>query len=183
MTAPLIITQSQAPALHLFHLNPAQAQARLLAEAPTPATIAAALGLQTLPPGGAEVIRLADIEALGLRSFLETGLDVRPEALAPLAHTFAALHGHVLIVHPRIASTGDVTLYPGPGLVPLGSVPQATAAPARLQTPEPARMGDHLTPQTSAPANPKGGAAVLVLLVLIVALIAFVVLGVPLWPF
>lgn len=182
MTDPLFIPQSQTGTLWLFHLNPANPQARILAEAPTDATIAASLGLPSIPPGSAEVIRLADISALGLRGFLLSGHDVRADALGPGTESLDTLCGHVLIVPSRIAALGDVTLHPGPGLVPLGAFTQATAAPARLQTPEPERPGTQAHPSPQTPAPRTGAAAVVLVLALVAVALAFVLFGVVRWP-
>ena len=182
MSGAITITQSQAPALLVFHLNPEVPRARILAEAPTPATIAACLGLQAIPPGSAEVVRLGDIAALGLRTFLESGHDVRAEALGPGSEVLDTLQGHILIVHGRIAEQGAVTLHPGAELVPLGAYPLATAASARLQTPEPERTVT-LPPPNTPTARQRGRATVVfLLLALVVATLVLVMFGVPLWP-
>jgi len=181
MTDPLIIPQSHTPALRLFHLDPTDPQARILAEAPTQAIIAASLGLPNIPPGSAEVVRLADISALGLRDFLVKAHDVTPEAVDP-EDTLDALDGHVLIVHPSIARNGAVTLHPGPGLHLLGAFATATPAPTPLHVPEPERPFAPGQTPIPTPAQRSGGGTVLLLLVLVVAVIVLGVLGVPLWP-
>lgn len=181
MTDPLFIPQSQSGSLRLFRIDPASAQARTLAEAPTPATIAASLGLARLPPGSAEVIRLADISAMGLRAFLIQGHDVMAGALGPGTEWLDALEGHVLIVQPSIAAMGAVTLRPGPGLSPLGVFAQGSAAPTPLSVPDPERPFAPGAPPSPTPKQRSGGAAIL-LLALVVIVVALGLFGVPLWP-
>ncbi len=182
MTDPLFIPQSAAAALRLFHIVPDYPLARTLTEAPNPATIAAALGLTALPPNGAEVIRLDDIAALGLRDFLIQGHDVLPQAMeGPDTAWLDALHGHILIVHARIAGAGDVTLRPGPGLRPLGTFAQGGPPPTPLHIPDAERPEATGLPAPRTTAQRGGGAAVLVLLAIVVALIALALFGLPRW--
>ena len=171
MTEAVSIPQSETGILRLYRIDPAAPQARLLAEAPTSATIAAALGLPSIPPNSAEVIRLADVAALGLRGYLTQGYDVLPEAFGPGTESLDALEGHVLIVKSSIATMGAVTLRPGPGLSPLGAFQQGTAPPTPLHVPAPERpFAPGQSPITPEPTSKmgKGGAVVLILLALVV---------------
>ncbi len=180
---PLVIRQSAPPALHLFRIDPGFAQARTLAEAPTPAILAAALGLPHLPPNSAEVIRLADVTALGLRDFLVQGHDVQPGVLGPQTDWLDALDGHILVLHPSLTHAGDVTLYPCPGLSLLGAFALAAPAPTPLHLPEaerPVTMG--APPSTPAMPAAKGSAMLIILLALIAALIALGLRFVIGWP-
>ncbi len=171
MTDMVSIPQSETGILRLFRIDPEGAQARMLVEAPTPATIAAALGLPSIPPNSAEVIRLADISALGLRDYLTQGYDVLPTAFGPGSESLDALGGYVLIVKSSVASMGAVVLRPGPGLSPLGAFKQGTASPTPLHVSEP----DRPFPPGQFPITPeppsklgRGGAVVLILVVLVV---------------
>lgn len=176
MTDPLFMPQSQSPRLALFHLDPTQPQPRLLAEAPTPAIIAAALGLPALPPGSAEVIRLADVAALGLREYLTQAHDVMPDATEADRPALDALEGHVLIVRPTVAQDGAVTLHPAPGLRLQGVWPVGTPMQTPLHLPDAPRSADKRH-ATATPLRRGSGRAVLVLLVVVAIVVVLAVLG------
>jgi hypothetical protein len=178
--ATLIVPQSETATLRLFRIDPSDPKARLLAEAPTSATIAASLGLSSIPPSSAEVVRLADISVLGLRNYLTQGYDVLPDSFATDTD-IDSLSGHVLIVQSSVAAGGAVTLRPGPSLQLVGIFAQGRAAPTPLNVPEPEQ--DMSPGQAPAPMAPQrsGGIAVLAVLLFVVAVIGFALSGYAPW--
>lgn len=167
--------------LRLFTLDEESPDLRLIApdlRKAADVTIAQLLGLPTLPPNSAEIIRIDDVSALGLRDFLIEGHDVLPEALGPDFDWLDKLKGHVLLVHSAMSADGDVTLHPAPGVGFVGVFPLATAPLAPIHIPakeRPETLGGVAQPPAR---SAKGGGAILLLLALLAA-IGLLLFGVP----
>lgn len=180
------VRMSDRGQLRLFTI--AEGQADLLALLPDPPTRragnpAALLGVDTLPQGSADLIRIDDISALGLCDFLIEGHDVIPDSLDEDAGWLDALRGHVLLVHASVAQTADITLRPRLGVTLAGTFPIAAAPLAPIQIPgadSTETLGGVVAP--SGPHSGKGGAVVVLILVAVVALVLLLLgvrLGLP----
>jgi hypothetical protein len=185
MTADIAIPLGQHGQLHLFTLDPAQPDLSKFLRDPdgvTDAMLAQLLGLSEVPTGSVELIRLADVSALGLRDFLIEGHDVLPETLGDAFAWLDDLTGFALIVHAAIATTTPVQIDRLPtGVAYIGAFAIGTPPPTPLSLPE-----TELPVNLSGPAAPsakKGaGTAALMAVFVLILVLGLLLFGVPRWP-
>lgn len=71
-----------------------------------------ALGAQHLEPDRAEVLNVADLTGVGLAGYLEEGMGVPPDQIAPLRARLNALSGAVLVLPSRAFGGTEQVLAP-----------------------------------------------------------------------
>lgn len=108
MTDPLIMPPGERGKLRLFALDMRPEEIRFLRE---PGAIRDVLGVDTLDEERVQVVRLADLDDLGLAGFLREGCDISDSQLSAQAQTLAGLTGAVLLL-PSTAVTGGAELTP-----------------------------------------------------------------------
>lgn len=74
---------------------------RLQDDAATDTTLPMLFGYPALDPSGAEVFAIADVAAMGLRTYLAEAYDIAPETLQRDAAVLDALGGDVIILTPK----------------------------------------------------------------------------------
>lgn len=182
MTADVTIPLGQHGQLHLFTLDPAQPDLSALLHDPdavTDAALARLLGLAEVPTQSVELIRLADVSALGLRDFLIEGHDVLPEALGDAFEWLDDLTGFVLIVHASIATTAPVQIDRLPaGVAYVGAFAIGTPPPTPLSLPE-AEMPVTLSGPAAPRAKKGAGTAALMAVFVLILVLGLLLFGVP----
>ena len=125
MSQTLDIPAQERNRLHLFALNMIEAEAKKIArDADAPARL---LGASPFDPQFAEIIRIADLDDLGLAGYLNEGYDVPPEAMQGQRARLKALEGYALIVLSSAFEDQAQRLEIGRDLSYLGAFP--TEAP------------------------------------------------------
>jgi hypothetical protein len=182
MTAQVTIPAGESGVLRLFTLESVEAGFATFVRdpaAPTEAELARLLGLAKVPAQTVDLIRLADVTALGLRGFLIEGHDVLPEVLGDAYAWLDDLTGFVLIVHPSIAATLPVQINRlPPGVAYVGAFALGTPNPAPLSLPEAERLAILSGPPAKRLAKGTGMAALLVILAVLVGLALLLLRGV-----
>ena len=185
MTGDMKIVLGQHGLLHIFTLDPAQPDLTNLWRDPdsvTDATLARLLGLATVPTRSVELIRLADVSALGLRDFLIEGHDVLPEALGDAFAWLDDLTGCVLIAHASI-SPAPIQIRDLPaGVAYAGAFALGTPPPTPLSLPE-AELAVTLSGPGAPPVKKGAGTAALMAVFVLMILLGLLLFGVPGWPF
>lgn len=74
------------------------------------------LGLETLDDTHVDIIRIKDLEELGLSGYLVEGIGLSPEQVAPDRRRLDALGGHVMVVRSNAFAGEEVELTPDPRL-------------------------------------------------------------------
>lgn len=134
MTQGLMVAAGERGVIRLFALEMAPEHARFLSD---PAAAAQMLGLDQLEPGQAEVIRLEDLDGLGLAGYLTEGCGIPTPTLAADLDRLQAQTGFVLLLRSRAFPRKPVTLSPDPRLRLLGhwQVPATDwTAPGPIET-------------------------------------------------
>lgn len=137
MSDPLDVRPGEARVVRLFHLDLPPEQIRFLRD--EPAALADILGVGTLDPVQADLLRLADLDDLGLSGYLTEGMGVPAAALVGDAARLDTLEGHALIVRSAAFDPGGQRLAPKPGVALIAHYgepgPDWTAtAPIRTQS-------------------------------------------------
>lgn len=118
--------------VRVFALDVPPAQIRFLKE--EPAAIADLLGLLTIETDHVDLIRLTDLDDLGLEGYLSEGCDVPQQDLAPVSDDLGSLKGYVLVVLSRAFGGNAVTLAPKPGLSLVATFGQSATDWSATQT-------------------------------------------------
>ena len=111
MTEPINIPATGTAAIHLFAINLDDSKLKQFAD--SDALLTHILGHIPDRPEQAEIIRLKDIEEIGLTEYLREGPGIDDVVLAPHRSRLDALEGHVLILYPG-AFASDTVLAPTP---------------------------------------------------------------------
>lgn len=113
MSDPLTIAAGEHGVIRVFALEMRPEQAAFLRE---PGAVDQMLGVEGLDPAQIDVIRLADLEDLGLAGYLTEGCGIPEDQIAPDRAKLAALTGYVLVLRSRAFGGRAVRLTPAPGL-------------------------------------------------------------------
>lgn len=115
LSTPLL--SNGKPMLHVFAINLSEAEVlALLDQGGEHAVIQAVLPGTDLNLQGTQVLRLSDVEEIGLSEFLKQGHGVEDEAVAQYRAQLDALSGYVLFVFPTAATSRSQTIEHGAAL-------------------------------------------------------------------
>jgi len=144
MSDPLTVPEGEARVVRLFHLALPPEQVRFLRD--EPGAMADVLGLTSLDTEHADLIKIADLDELGLATYLTDGAGVPEAEVAPDRDRLAALEGWVLVVLSRAFGGKAAQIRPAKGVNLVATYGQSptdwTARPletesARRRTPPP----------------------------------------------
>lgn len=111
MSDPLEVKAGERRVIRLFGLDMPPEQARFLTE---PGAVDQVLGVNGLDPGQIDIIKLADLEQLGLAGYLAEGCGV-PQDQIDRAR-LQDITGHVLLIRSQAFAGQAVRLKPAPQL-------------------------------------------------------------------
>lgn len=109
----LIVPQGERGRIRVFALDMRPEQAEFLRE---PGAVDQMLGLAGLDPAQIDVIRLRDLEELGLAGYLTEGCGLPGEMIEPDRAMLEALEGYVLVVRSPAFGGKSAVLAPEPGV-------------------------------------------------------------------
>lgn len=107
----LVVPAGEHGRVRVFALDMRPEQADFLRE---PGAVDQVLGLAGLDPAQSDVIRIADLEDLGLAGYLTEGCGLPEEQIAPDRDRLAALDGHVLVLRSRAFGGQAAVIAPAP---------------------------------------------------------------------
>ena len=170
----LEVTPGERRVVRLFHLDLSAEHIRFLKQ--EPGALADALGVPALDPGHAEILKIADLDQLGLATYLTEGAGVPEAEIAADRARLEALDGHVLVLFTRALQGWTGTLTPRDGIVSVASYGQPTTdwTAETLTTPS-ATQGRASPREVRSKARRVGGTIFAVVMV-VVALILWLVL-------
>jgi len=113
MTDPLSIAAGEHGVIRVFALEMRPEQAAFQRE---PGAAEQMLGLEGLDPGQIDVIRLADLEDLGLAGYLLDGCGVPEDQIDPDRARLKALKGWVMVMRSRAFGGRACRIVPAPGV-------------------------------------------------------------------
>lgn len=177
MTAQEVIPKGESHVVRLFSLDMPREQVRFLRE--EPAAIADILGVEAIDPAHVDIIRISDLDDLGLTGYLTDGCGVPETEIAPDLDRLRALDGHAMVVLSRAFGEGGQHLHPSPKVELVATYGQpGTDWSGGTLTAESAlpRTGKVPPRQARAEARRIGGALFAVFMVLIL-----LVVGVLIW--
>lgn len=149
MSDPLIIPRAERGKLRLFALDMRPEEVAFLQE---PGALCDVFGAKDLDEGRIQIVRISDLDDLGLSGFLREGCEISEDELAAHAQALAAVSGAVVLL-PSTAAPGGGTLHPdvrlrylltltetGPDWRAGGPIETASAAPYSAPRPSPRDM-------------------------------------------
>lgn len=173
MSDTLDIAPGETHVVRLFRLDMSPEQVRFLRD--DPAALADILGLDQIDPAHADIIRLDDLEELGLSGYLVDGIGVDAAEIASDRARLDAMEGHVLVLLSRALGDSVTRLTPGSGVTLVATYRQvATDWSAKPMQSDSARPGSgtRAAPRKERARSRRIGgaifAAVMVVLVLII---------------
>lgn len=173
MTDILTVTPGERRVVRLFDLDMAPEHIRFLKS--EPGALAQALGVSDIDPDHAEILKVSDLEELGLATYLTEGAGIPEAEIAADRDRLAALKNHVLVVLSRAFGDRAETIRPREGIRPIAIYGQPatdwTATPIPTDSAAPGRTPPR---EARAAARRTGGlvfAAVMVLLAVMLWLI------------
>ncbi len=107
----LIVPEDEYGRIRVFALDMPPERADFLRE---PGAADQVLGLAGLDPAQIDVIRVADLEGLGLASYLTEGCGLTNEQIAPDLPMLEALEGYILVLRSRAFKGAAAVLAPEP---------------------------------------------------------------------
>ncbi|GAA6200090.1 hypothetical protein [Aquicoccus sp. SU-CL01552] len=107
----LIVPEGEHGRIRVFALDMRPEQAAFLRE---PGAVDQVLGLAGLDPAQIDVIRIADLEDLGLAGYLTEGCGLPEAQIAPDREMLAALEGHVIVLRSRAFGGQAAVIAPEP---------------------------------------------------------------------
>lgn len=143
----LIVPQGERGRIRVFALDMRPEQAEFLRE---PGAADQVLGLAGLDPAQIDVIRIADLEELGLAGYLTEGCGLPEEQIAPDRAMLQALRGHVLVLRSRAFGGRAAVIAPEPGVRLIATY----AEPGTNWRAEPIRT-DSARPYSAARQSPR----------------------------
>lgn len=123
MSDPLTIAAGEHGVTRVFALEMRPEQAEFLRE---PGAADQVLGGTNLDPAQIDVIRLSDLEELGLAGYLLEGCGIPEDQIAPDRARLAALKGYVLVLRSRAFGGRAAQLAPAPGVRLIASYAEPT---------------------------------------------------------
>ncbi len=113
MSDDLTIPAGERGVIRIFALDLPDEQARFLRE---PGAAQQVLGAEGLDDAHIDIIRLDDLEEVGLNGYLIDGLGVPKDQINPDWNMLGALTGYVMILRSSAFSGQPMTLHPDPGV-------------------------------------------------------------------
>jgi len=107
----LIVPQGEHGRIRVFALDMRPERAEFLRE---PGAADQVLGLSGLDPAQIDVIRIADLEELGLVGYLTEGCGLTEDQIAPDRDRLRALEGYVMVVRSRAFHGAAAVIAPEP---------------------------------------------------------------------
>lgn len=173
MTDILTATPGERRVVRLFRLDLPAEHIRFLQQ--EPGALADAIGVPALDPGHVEILKVADLEQLGLVTYLTEGAGVPETEIAADRTMLETLSGHVLVLFSRALQGWSGTLTPREGIVPAAAYGQPatdwTASPVTTPSAAPGRT----PPREARAASRRIGGAVFAVVIAGVALLLWIV--------
>ncbi len=176
MTMSLDIPQGESGRLRLFHLEMGAEELRFLSEE---GAIRNVLGVGDLDESRVQVIKIKELDDLGLIGFLREGCDISEDQLGHHEAELEALTGAVMLV-PSSAFSDAVQIQPDPRLRPVLTVREkgpdwSSPGPIKAKSAEPYSAGKLPPREARKRAITLGASFFVVVMTLIVALIWWLV--------
>lgn len=173
MNDALSVRKDETGVVRLFRLDMPPEQARFLQA--EPAALADKLGVTSLDPDQADVVRIDDLDDLGLAGYLTEGIGVADAAIASDRAMLDALRGYVLVLLSRAFGGQATEIRPGDGVTLLrtyGQVPiDRTGGPIEAESARPGGRARKSPRATRAQARRIGGSIFAVFMILIALIV------------
>lgn len=177
MTATLTVPPGERRVVRLFRLDMPPEQVRFLRE--EPAALADKLGVDHIDPAHADIIRIADLEEVGLSGYLVDGIGVDPAEIAPDRARLDAMEGHALVLLSRALGDEGAKINPGSGVDLVATYGQVatdwTAQPMQAESARPG-SGTRIAPRKERARTRRIGGAIFAAVMAIIALVILAVL-------
>ncbi|TDK43769.1 hypothetical protein [Antarcticimicrobium luteum] len=168
----LIVPEGEHGRIRVFALDMRPEQAEFLRE---PGAADQVLGLAGLDPAQIDVIRIADLEGLGLTGYLTEGCGLTEEQILPDRALLEGLEGYVLVLRSRAFQGAAAVLAPDPEVRLIASYDEPDtdwrAEPVRSASAEPYSAPRSAPRAARARARRIGGGLFAVVMILIALLI------------
>ena len=172
----LIVPKGEYGRIRVFALDMRAERAEFLRE---PGAAEQVLGVSGLDPAQIDVIRIADLEDLGLAGYLTEGCGLGEDQIAPDRERLAALEGHVMVVRSRAFKGQAATLAPEPEVRLIATYDEPgtgwAASPIRAESAEPYSAPRQSPRKARARARRIGGGLFAVVMLLILLLVLWAV--------
>lgn len=171
----LIVPEGEYGRIRVFALDLPPEQAEFLRE---PGAVDQMLGLAGLDPTQIDVIRIADLEELGLTGYLTEGCGLPQELIEPDRAMLEALQGYVLVVRSPAFKGKPAVLAPEPGVRLVATYVEPgtdwSAKPIRSDSAKPYSAPRQSPREARARARRIGGGLFTVVMLLIVFIVWWV---------
>lgn len=174
MSDLLTVRPGEMRAVRVFHLDLAPEHVRFLRD--EPGALADALGVPALDPAHVQILKLADLDELGLATYLTEGAGVDEAEVAPDRARLDALTGYALILLSRAHQGRAETLTPRKGIEPVAiyGQPATDWTAGRIQTDS--ALPGRVPPRAARDRARRIGGGIFAVVMLLVALILWLVL-------
>ncbi|MDK3017247.1 hypothetical protein [Pseudodonghicola flavimaris] len=177
MSDPLSVVAGEHGVIRVFALEMRPEQAAFQREEGAAAQM---LGVATLEPGQVDVIRIADLEELGLAGYLTEGCGIPDAQIAPDRARLAALTGWVMVVRSRAFGGRAAQIAPAPELRLVATYREPgtdwTAAPLKSQSAEPFSAA-RPSPRAARARARRIGATLFAVVMALIALLLWLVIA------
>lgn len=177
MTDGLTVAAGERGVIRVFSLDLPEAQARFLRE---PGAAQQVLGVKGLDDAHIDIIRLEDLEEVGLNGYLVDGLGVPADQIKPDWKMLGDLTGYVMVLRSSATLGQAMTLKPDPGVSLIASYhepsPDWSATPMTSDSAKPFSAAKPPPRIARAEARKIGAAMFAVVMALIVVVLLWVVL-------
>lgn len=129
MTDDLTVSRHEAGVTRVFAINLPEDRAKPLADGDG-ARLAALLGVDRVNPEHVEVIRVDDLQPIGLSGYLTEGFGVPSETMEGDRARLDTLDGHVLLVRSPAFEGREETLAPSDDLTLIATYREPASAPS-----------------------------------------------------
>ena len=145
MADALTVTRGETGQVRVFAINMEDDEPRRLAQEEGP--LARALGAEAVDVGGAEVVRVADLQPMKLSAYLTEAMGLEDDEVAEDRGRLDSLGGYVLILRSTAFAKTEQTLTPGPDLRLIGIYAEPKPKPSFEELPD---GGAHRTASSAA---------------------------------
>ena len=176
MSDALTVHKNEAGVVRLFRLDMPPEHARFLQN--EPAAVADKLGLESLDAEHVDVVRIGDLDELGLAGYLTEGIGVADDVIDADRELLGQLTGYVLVLLSRAFGGRAAEIRPGDGVTLLrtyGQVP--TDWTGGLLESESAQTGSGVrsSPRVARAQARRIGGSIFAVFMILIALIVWMV--------
>ena len=177
MSDALTVPAGEMRVVRLFRLDLAPEHIRFLRD--EPGALADALGVEALDAAHVEILKLADLEQLGLATYLTEGCGVPEAEIAPDKAMLATITGRVLVILSRAFGGKAARLAPRDGIHFVAAYGQQptdwTAAPLATESARGEATG-RIPPRAARARARRIGGGIFAVVMLAVALVLWLAL-------